>query len=500
VMDTLDALDTSFLRFTETSPHATLHLGAVAILDGPTPPADGMAQAVEGRLHLSPRLRQRLRDSPLRLGRPVWVDDTGFDLASHLHQAALPAPGGDAELQRLTAQVMAQPMDLTRPLWDMWLVDGLSDRRWSVIFKFHHVVADGLASVALVTSLVDPSPETPMVGSPPWSAAPPPTTPELLRQAIRDVVARQLGWLRSVGGTLSHRRQTLDQASTIARGLRSLAPRALPGGGGPLTGPVGPHRRVAWTAASLDDIDRIRSAFGGAANDIALAAVTGGYRQWLLSRSEPVEDRVIRAMVPVAVRPPGRARAETAGGQSANTVSTLLAELPVGLTDPVELLSATRSEITHCKRSRQASAVEALLATMDVTPPPLLSLSSRLFGRVSPHTGFPHTLVTTVPASRTPLHVLGRRVLTLYPSPPLTAPFRVTTAILTYDRTLTFGFIGDRNLVPDIHTIAHGTHATLAALLERTKQPSPRSHAKRPNETRPAPVVEPQHHHPDTQA
>ena len=307
-MDRLSVLDAEFLHLEDGIAH--LHIAGVSVFEGPPPPADRVEQLLGAKLDRIPRYRQRVRSVPFELGRPVWVDDPHFNLSYHVRRTALPAPGGDAELCALMARLMSQPLDRARPLWETWVVEGLSDNRWALICKVHHCMVDGISGVDLLTVLLDVQRDTDIPEFEPWTPAPPPSGLAVVLDAWGGLAGRPRR--RSRGGRLrpSETGRTRSRAAqTPAPGLvgfgRHLAATA------PLSieGTIGPHRVWAHASAAIDDVRAIRAAFDGTLNDVVLAAVAGGYRELLLSRGEDADDAVVRTLVPVSLRGAERARA-----------------------------------------------------------------------------------------------------------------------------------------------------------------------------------------------
>jgi WS/DGAT/MGAT family acyltransferase len=462
-MDRLSPLDASFLHMEDDVNH--MHIGSVGIFQGPPPTYDELTGAVAGRLALVPRYRQRVATVPLSLGRPVWVDDSHFNLEYHVRHTALPRPGGGQELRRLVGRVMSQPLDRGKPLWEIWMAEGLEEGRWAMVLKVHHCLVDGVSGAELLGVLLDPSPavRAPVAGE--WRSAAPPSGIRLARDAVVDLVTSPYEQSRALGSIVRRPRHTLHALRAVVRGSVALSSVARPTAPTSLNGPIGPHRRYVWTAADLADIKRIRGAHGGTVNDVVLALITRGFRDLLSSRGEVTEGRVIRTLVPVSVRArpgPGPAQGD---GTMENKVSAMFANLPVGVADPVARLAAISAQLDDLKRSKQAVAGEALTSLSGFTPSMLLALGTRIATRAARRMGNLDTVTTNVPGPQFPLYVCGRRMVRACPYVPLAAPIRVGVAIFSYDGELVFGVTGDYDRAPDIDVLVAGISDGVTELL-----------------------------------
>src|SRR4051794_18875663 len=295
-MDRMSPLDASFLHIEDDV--SQMHIGSVGIFEGPPPPYDDVVGMVAGKLPLVPRYRQRVKFVPMQLGRPVWVDDPHFNIGYHLRHTALPAPGGEQELRNLVGRVMAQHLDRSRPLWEIWMVEGLSGGQWAMVSKTHHCMVDGVSGTDLLTVIMDDTPQP----SPPvpddWSPGPEPSARGLAGRAVADLAFSPYEQFRAVRSATRAPRQLASQVPVMGRAFGSMAGLLRPTPRSQLNGPIGPHRRYAWAHATLDDVKRIRKSLGGTVNDVVLTMITRGFRDLLLSRGEDVEGRVVRTMVP----------------------------------------------------------------------------------------------------------------------------------------------------------------------------------------------------------
>ena len=283
-MQMMSALDSLFLHVENEVSH--MHLGAVAVFEGPAPAAGELAEVVAGKLALLPRYRQRVRWVPGGLGRPLWVEDPRFELAYHLRHTALPRPGGAAQLRALVGLVMAQPLDRCRPLWEMWMVEGVGEGRWALICKLHHCMVDGISAGALLEVLLDPEPRTPASMPDRWLPLPEPSSASVLAHTLSELGSGPVRQLRAARALLGAPGETARRAIALAGGVSSL--RGLLGASTAhsLNGPLRAERQWVQARARLADVKAIRCVLGGTVNDVLLAGVSGGFRALLLKRGE----------------------------------------------------------------------------------------------------------------------------------------------------------------------------------------------------------------------
>ncbi len=461
-VDRLSPLDASFLHAEDAVSH--MHIGSIAVFEGPPPPFADVLDMVRGKLTLVPRYRQVVRFVPFDLGRPVWVDDPHFALDYHLRHSALPAPGDSRQLRALTGRVMSQQLDRTKPLWEIWMVEALSDNRWAMVAKTHHALVDGISGTDLLAVIMDLAPEAEPVPPDDWSPRPSPSRSELAARAVVELVRSPYEQLRAVRSTTRLPRHALGQALDVARGLSSMAGLVRPTPRSSLNGPLGPHRRYGWAATSVDEVKRIRKSLGGTFNDVVLAAITGGFRDLLVSRGESV-NRVVRSLVPVSVRPRAADGLAVGDGTLCNRVSAMFAELPVGISDAEERLQALSVQMEGLKESQEALAGEALTSLSGFAPPMLLALGMRVATRVAQRNV--NTVTTNVPGPQFPLYVLGRRMLEAYPYVPLAGQVRIGVAIFSYDGKVAFGVTSDGDGPSDLDVLLGGIERGMDELLAR---------------------------------
>ncbi len=450
--DRLSPLDASFLHIEDDVSH--MHIASVAIFEGPQPPFRDVVDMVQAKLDLVPRYRQKVRSVPFELGRPVWVDDPHFNIEYHLRHTALPAPGGESELRKLVGRVMAQQLDRTKPLWEIWVVEGLEDDRWAILAKTHHALVDGVSGTDLLAVIMDLTPDAPHpLPSTPWEPEPEPSGMDLVLQAIENMVRSPYEQLRAARAQTRAVRRLAGQAMEVAGGLVALSGLVRPMPLSSLNGPLGPHRRYAWASTSVEDIKAVRRAHGGTFNDVVLASITNGFRELLLSRGEETE-RVVRTLVPVSVRDRDAAGKAIGDGTYENKVSAMFAELPVDIEDPVLRLHVITDQMKDLKNSKQAVAGEALTSMSGFAPPMLLALGMRLATRAGQRNV--NTITTNVPGPQFPLYAAGRRMVRAFPYVPLGGQMRIGVAIFSYNGEVNFGITGDYDNAADIDVLAGG--------------------------------------------
>jgi diacylglycerol O-acyltransferase len=459
--DRLSPLDSSFLHLEDRVSH--MHIGSIAIFEGPEPPFEKFVAMVEGKLPLVPRYRQVVREVPLELGRPVWVDDPDFNIDYHVRHTALPAPGGEEELRRLVGRVMSQQLDRTKPLWEIWVVQGLDEGRWAMVAKTHHAMVDGVSGTELLAVIMDTSPQPSPPVADDWHPAPLPSGTRLAAEAVVDLALSPYEQVRAVRAATRVPREALHQLGEVVQGISSMAGVLRSNPVSTLNGPIGPHRRYAWASTSVEDVKVVRKGLGGTFNDVVLAAITGGFRELLRSRGEPV-DRVVRTLVPVSVRARDVSGRAVGDATYDNKVSAMFASLPVNIEDPAEQLHAITAQMQGLKESKEAVAGEALTSLSGFAPPMLLALGMRVAGRVSQRNI--NTGTTNVPGPQFPLYAAGRRMLKCYPYVPLFGQVRIAIAIFSYDGQVTFGVTGDYDSAPDLEVLCRGIEDAMRRLVE----------------------------------
>ena len=437
--DRLSPLDASFLFMEEST--TAMHVGGLMTFDAtPGFDPDRFVAQIGERLAAVPRYRQKIREVPVHLGLPVWVDDPAFELDYHVRRSALPAPGSDAQLRELVGRLVSRQLDRARPLWEIYLVEGLSDDRFAIVTKVHHAMVDGLSSIDIGTVLLDVTP-TPRESPPDdWHPAPEPSGLELAADAVQEQLRRP----QLMFGTAQ--RALLD-----VRSAASIAPA------NPLNAPIGRQRRYGTSAGALDDYKAIRKEHGGTVNDVVLTIVTGALRRWMTTRGEPVRaSTTVRALVPVSVR--GR----STGGKLGNQISALFVDLPVGEPDPVARLKTITAAMAGHKGSGQAIGASALIGLVGLATPTLHTLGARVTSSMSSRMF--NVVVTNVPGPQFPLYAMGARMRDMYPVVPLAKGQAVSIGITSYDGGIFYGLNADRDAMGDVDVLADAIGASLDEL------------------------------------
>jgi diacylglycerol O-acyltransferase / wax synthase len=466
-MDRLTSIDASFLT-NETS-DAHMHVGAILIFEGPPPVYDDFLGHVESRLHLVPRFRQKLAFPPIETGRPFWIDDPNFNLAYHVRHSALPAPGSEEQLRNIAGRLFSQGLDRSKPLWELWLIQGLERNRFALVTKTHHALVDGVAGVDIATVLFDqkPVPE-PIEPDRDWVPQPSPSAAELAARGIAEVSETPFKLARRAIRAASRPMHTTRRIVETGEALGEVAWNFTnPAPDVPLNTEIGSHRRFAWARAELGDFKRIKDALGGTVNDVVLAVVSGALRSWLRSRGIKTEGLELRALVPVSIR------AEDERGQLGNRIAAMRGPLPVYIEDPVKRLDAVRRAMGGLKESKQALGAEVISRLNDFAPPTLLAQASR----INFSTRLFNLIVTNVPGPQIPLYVLGRELQDVFPVAFLPENHALAIAIMSYNGGIDFGLLGDYDAMEDIEMLATGLSESLGDLLAAAEAAEARSRA-----------------------
>jgi diacylglycerol O-acyltransferase len=457
-VDRMSPQDALFLHVEDSVSH--MHIASVAIFEGPPPVFEDVVAMINAKLALVARYRQVVQFVPFDIGRPVWVDDPHFNIDYHVRHTALPAPGGEGELRKLVGRVMSQQLDRSKPLWEIWVVEGLEDGHWAMLSKTHHAMVDGVAGTDLLAVIMDVTPEPTAYEAVEWHPRPAPSGARLVAQAAFDLARSPYEQVRAIRASTRVARNAIGNARQLATGLTALMGIVRPTPGSSLNGPIGPHRRYSWASTSVDEIKAIRNVLDGTFNDVVLAAITN-FRELLLARGESA-DRVVRSLVPVSVRPRDSSGRAIGDGTLENKVSAMFAELPVHIEDPVLRLRAVTAQMEGLKESHQAMAGEALTSMSGFAPPMLLSLGMRLATRMAQRNV--NTVTTNVPGPQFPLYVVGRRMIKAFPYVPLAGQIRIGVAIFSYDGQVNFGITGDYDSTADIDVLSRGIEDGMAQL------------------------------------
>ncbi len=466
----LSALDASFLYLEE--PTTAMHVGSVSIFQAPPEGFDyeRLVALVSARIAYVPRYRQRVRAVPGHLAGPVWVDDEHFDVAYHVRRSALPRPGSDEQLYELVGRVQARPLDRARPLWELYLVEGLRDGRFAVVTKTHQALVDGVHAVDIAQVILDDSPDPPEPPTDSWHPAREPSDLELVAGALADVVRSPgevlealRGGTRDVAATAG---KVLGQVGHLVSAAARTATRPTPTS--PLNLEIGEHRRFAGAATALQDYRAVRGRRGVGAelnvNDVVLATVAGALRTWLLTRGEPVVPAsVVRALVPVSVQPED----EDASYRVGNRMSALVVDLPVGEPNPTVRLHQVAYALREHGETRRAVAAQTLVEIAGFAPPTLHAMGARAASAASRRLF--NLVITNVPGPQHPLYAAGARMLASYPVIPLAKRQALSIGLTSYDGGVYFGLNADRDAMPDVEVLAGCLTDALAELVDTTR-------------------------------
>jgi diacylglycerol O-acyltransferase len=468
--DRLSALDVSFLYLE--GPTTPMHVGGLAVFEVPKDGFDynKFAALLDQRISLVPRYRQRIKSVPGHLASPVWIDDTEFDISYHLRRSALPRPGSDEQLKELVARVQSRPWDRNRPLWEMYLVEGLADGRFALITKTHHAMVDGISAIDIGQVILDVSPVPREIPEDLWMPRPEPGGASLVLDAVTELVRRPTAVVDTVRIGVNDARNAISKVNRAVGGVLSAARvAARPAPTSALNATIGSQRRFAVARTNLDDYKTVRKQSGGTVNDVVLATVAGAIRGWLLSRGEPVTPAtVVRAMVPVSVR------GDSESGQLGNRVSSYLVDLPVGEPNPVVRLSQVSYAMKAHKESGQSVGAEALVALSGFAPPTLHAMGARAASSFTRRLF--NVIVTNVPGPQFPLYASGAKMLEMFPVVPLSGGQAVAIGLTSYDGGVYFGLNADRDAMYDADVLAALIEESLAELVTAgevsTRRPS----------------------------
>ena len=454
----LTATDSTFLRIE--TPHEPQHVGSLSVLGGaPLRDESGrirfeeLREHVARRVHRVPRLRQRVMEVPYQQGRPVWVDDADFDLDYHVRLTSLPRPGDDDQLQALMGRLQSLPLDRSRPLWEMWFVDGLAGDAVGLVLKVHHSLGDGIANVDLAVALVDLEPDPDPDPEPPaWRPRPAPTPNRLLADAIRHQLTQPWRLGRSVLDSVRDPLPVIESTVNVVRTLANFAARPEPA---PWNQAVSAHRRWVHADVPLDLVRRVREQRTVTINDVVLAACTGALREFMAEHGHPT-DQVLKAMVPVSRRA-DHERGDTLG----NKVSMILVDLPVDEADPVRRLERVHADTDDLKGSGYVDGAESIIAIADgVTP--IAAPLTRFVSRSIPM----NLVITNIPGPPVPLYLAGARLERTYPYVEVIDNEGLTIAVVSYDDRLCFGITADRDVMRDLGRVAEAIEKEFVALAD----------------------------------
>jgi diacylglycerol O-acyltransferase / wax synthase len=454
-VERLSALDASFLYLEKPGVH--MHVAGLSVFgprsDRTSLTYDDVERVVEARLRLAPRLRRKLLPVPANISRPVWTDDDRFDLDFHLRRASVPSPGGPFELERAVGRVLSRPLDRSKPLWELYVFEDLAEHRTAILLKLHHAMADGIGGMMIASALFDLAPDAPL-GDPDgaWSPEPAPPAPDLVLDAVEDVILHPLQGLTHLA---RQPRMLADAASATADAIRTVAGMGTPPRG-PFDGRVGPNRRFATADRPFDVFRSIKRELGGTVNDVVLTAVAGGLHTLLEARGEPTRGRALRAMVPVSVRSPGDI------GDIGNRVAPVFVDVPVGRMAPRTRLRRVRAAAARIKDSGMAVGADTIIGLGAYAPPALHATAARLIAQAR----WCNLVVSNVPAPQVPLYVAGAPLEANYPAMNLKEDCGLSVACTSAAGTMAFGFTADWDRIPDIGVLARGVERAIDDLAD----------------------------------
>ena len=468
--DRLTGLDSSFLHLEDGPAH--MHVASTTIFEGPAPDIDEFREHLLARLHLVPRFRQKLKFVRYGQGRPVWIDDPQFNLDYHVRHTALPEPGSEQQLRTLAARIFSQRLDRSKPMWEMWLVDGLDGGRFAIIAKSHHCLVDGVSGVDITTVLFDAKPDAPTPAARPWIPGPEPSDAEVLGRALAERATTPAEALRGVRAVFRQPRRVAQSLIDALESVGALALAGIAAPDSPFNVEISPYRRFAWVRGDLNDYKRVKDTVGGTVNDVVLAAVAGALGRFLRARGHATKGLELKAMIPISVRQADQR------GDLGNQVSTMYATLPVGIEDPAERLRAITTSMGDLKESKQAVGATLLTELADFAPPTILGQAGRLQSRQR----FFNVVVTNVPGPQFPLYLMGRELEAMYPMVPLAKRQAVCFGIMSYNGQVNFGLIGDYEAMADLDSLAHDLSESITELtaLAPVQGKSKRSQNKTP--------------------
>ncbi|HYC23766.1 MAG TPA: wax ester/triacylglycerol synthase family O-acyltransferase [Candidatus Bathyarchaeia archaeon] len=456
----LSALDASFLEIEDQSTH--MHVAAALIFEpGRLATAEGGLDSerirayIGSRLHLIPRYRQRLAYIPFE-HHPVWVDDDRFNIFYHVRHSSLPRPGSERQLKRLCGRILSQKLDLTKPLWEIWVVEGLSEGRFALITKVHHCMVDGISGVDLLNVILSATDEESFAPAPPWRARPAPGAGELVAGELWRRATGGFRLARAAAGALAQPRRSLAQVCEAAGGVVELLGEMTPGSDTPLNRPLGPHRRFDWLRLDLHEMKAVKNTLGGTLNDVVLATVVGALRRFLRGSGVNPEGLDFRLLIPVSVR------ATDQRGRLGNRVAQLIARAPLEEVGPRARYEKIVAMTRRLKGSHQVAASELFAELSDWTATAVLSQTMRL---AAARRNF-NLVVTNVPGPPLPLFLLGARMCASYPMVPLFSRQGLGIALFSYCDGLYWGISGDWDTVPELHAFIEDLGAAFEELRE----------------------------------
>lgn len=461
-------LDASLLYLD--GPTTPMHVGSVELFETPAEgfDHDRLIRLIRQRIAFVPRFRQRIREVPLRIGRPVWVDDCEFDLTYHVRRSALPRPGSRDQLNELVARLMSRPLDRERPLWEMYLIEGVEGNRFAIVTKTHQAIVDGFSAIDLSQVMLDSAPNARMTTVDAWRPRPEPNSLELVTAAVSDTVVHPSAVLDAARAGVTTVASAASQAGAKALGALSSAMFvARQSSASPLNVTIGSQRRFATADFRFADFRALHRVAQASVNEIILGVITGALRAWFQARGDHVDERSeLRAVVPISTA--GPMGGTTSGNPVAeNPVSAFLVDLPVGESDPLVRLRRIGFAMAQFKDTISLLGAEAIIGMAGFGPPTLHALGARLAANLSNRVY--NIAITNVPGPQQPLFVAGSRLLATYPVMPLVKNQALSIGLTSYDGRVYFGLNADRDAVRDLDDLVAALPDALRELQEAVR-------------------------------
>ena len=461
-MQRLGGLDAAFLYFETPTMH--MHVGGLMLVDFSEASEPytytRLREYIKTRQGLVPAFRQKLVTTPMNLARPYWVQDADFDLDYHLHRATVAAPGGDRETAEVVGDILSRPLDRTRPLWEMWIVEGRKDGLIGIVSKLHHSTIDGVSGANLMAELFDLEPDAPPRKQIPdeWEPERKPSDLEMVGRAVWDLASRPVGAAKLIPGTLMGMGKLLTRRTRGAAGMPApfTAPRTS------FNATVTPHRTVAFTDVPLADVKKVKNAFDVKINDVVIAICSGALRRYLADRDE-LPDKSLMAAIPVSVHD----RSE--GAEGTTKVSVMFSSLESDVEDPVERLRAIAKTNEAAKQEHELVGAQLLQNWAEHAAPNTFSLAARVYSglRVADRHPVVHNLIiSNIPGPPIPLYFAGAKLVALHPLGPILDGAGLNVTVLSNMDAIGFGMIGCRELIPELWDLVDAVPAALAELVE----------------------------------
>ncbi|MEY2425591.1 MAG: diacylglycerol O-acyltransferase / wax synthase [Actinomycetota bacterium] len=462
-MQRLTGLDATFLYLETPTTH--MHVASTAVFDPRDVPEgytfDRVKEMVANRLPLLPPFRRRLITVPFQLHHPLWIEDPDFDIDYHVRRAALPSPGGQAELAEFAADVMSRPLDRSRPLWEMYVVEGLEDGYIGTVTKTHHAAIDGVSGAELTANLLDLSPEIMELdpADDTWTPDRIPSDTELVGFALQSLARQPLAALKAV-------RRTTEVALNVRRRNRepdvSPPPAPFSAPNTSINASIGPRRKFAFTQMSLDDVKHVKNALGGTVNDIVLALCSGALRRFFDDKGEYPEGSLV-GMVPISVR------SDDDAGAMGNRVSSMLVSLASDVDDPLERLATIREATKNAKEQDKAIGADTLTNWAEFAAPAVAARAARLYSNMKiadRHRPLFNVTISNVPGPPFPLYSAGARMVAMYPMGPIMDGGALNMTVMSYMDTMNFGLVACADTIPNVADIARHLDDALDELLK----------------------------------